>query len=193
MTAVPKHKMSLEEYFEFDKNAEGNYEYFDGEIFEMSSVSPNHATIEVNLIAKLNPQANKKGCRVFPANLRIKVPMLPTYRYPDLSVACGARFVEIGGLECLENPILIVEVLSESTERYDLGKKFIEYKSIESFAEYLLIDSTEKVVFLYQKHNEKFWLRSDYVEGETFHLNTLEIEISLDEIYQGVEFSTEKE
>jgi Uma2 family endonuclease len=190
MTAIPKTKMSLEEYFELDKNAEGNFEYFNGEIFEMSGVSPNHATIEMNLAEMVNPKARKKDCRAFPANLRVKVPMLPTYRYPDLSVVCGkAEFVEIGGLQCLANPILIVEVLSDSTEKHDQGEKFREYKSIESFNEYLLISSTEKVVVLYQKHNEKFWLRSDYVTGESFHLNSLDFDVSVDEIYQGVEFS----
>ncbi len=192
MSAVPKEKYTLAEYFDLDKNAEGNFEYFDGEIFEMSGVSPNHATIEVNLITKFSPRANNKGCRVFPANLRVKVPALPTYRYPDLSVACGeAKFVETGGLQCLANPILVVEVLSDSTERYDQGEKFREYKSIETFAEYLLISSTEKVVVLYQKHNEKFWLRSDYVTGENFHLNTLDFEVSVDEIYQDVDFPIE--
>lgn len=194
MSAVPKEKYTLEEYFELDKNAEGNFEYFDGEIFEMSRVSPNHATIEVNLITKLNPTAQNRGCRVFPANLRIKVPTLPTYRYPDLSVVCGgAKFIEISGLQCLENPSLIVEVLSDSTEKYDRGEKFREYKSIESFNEYLLISSTDKNVTLLQKHNERFWLQSDYVTNEAFHLNTLDVDINVDELYQGVEFSTNNE
>ena len=194
MSAVPKEKYTLEEYFELDKNAEGNFEYFDGEIFEMSGVSPNHARIEMTLAVKLGPQANKKGCEAFPANLRIKVPLLPTYRYPDLSVVCGgAKFIEISGLQCLENPNLIVEVLSDSTEKYDLGEKFREYKSIESFNEYLLISSTSKNVTLYQKHNERFWLQSDYVTNEAFHLNTLDVDINVDELYQGVEFSTDNE
>ena len=188
MTALPKRKYTLEDYFELDKNAEGNFEYFDGEIFEMSGVSPEHATIEVNLISKLNPVAGKRGCRVFPANLRIKVPVLPTYRYPDLSVVCGETvFEEIQGLQCLVNPILIVEVLSESTEFYDRGEKYRQYKSIESFREYLLVSQTDKFMTLFQKHNERFWLQSDYIAGETLHLNTLDLDLNVDEVYQGVE------
>ncbi|MCY7375549.1 MAG: Uma2 family endonuclease [Pyrinomonadaceae bacterium] len=188
MTAEPKRKYTLEEYFELDKNAEGNFEYFDGEIFEMSGVSPEHATIEMNLAEILNPVARKRGCRAFPANLRIKVPVLPTYRYPDLSVAYGETvFVEIQGLQCLVNPILIVEVLSESTEFYDRGEKFRQYKSIESFREYLLVSQTEKIITLFQKHNERFWLQGDYVAGESFHLNTLDFDLTVDEIYQDVE------
>lgn len=193
MTAVPKKKYTLAEYFELDREAEGNFEYHNGEIIEMSGVSPNHARIEINLIVKLSLKANERGCEIFPANLRVKVPDLPTYRYPDLTVACGgAKFVEIGGLQCLENPMLIVEVLSDSTESYDQGEKFRLYKSIETFREYLLVSQDTPNVTLYQKHNEKFWLRSDYTLGETLELTTLDLELSVDEIFQGVEFKPTK-
>lgn len=192
MTALPKRKYTLEEYFELDKNAEGNFEYFDGEIFEMSGVSPEHATIEMNLAEIFNPIARRRGCRAFPANLRIKVPALPTYRYPDLSVVCGETvFEEIQGLQCLVNPMLIVEVLSESMEFYDRGEKYRQYKSIESFQEYLLVSQTAEFVTLFQKHNEKFWLQSDYITGESFHLNTLDLDLQVDEIYQGVEIKSQ--
>ncbi|MBX7174601.1 MAG: Uma2 family endonuclease [Pyrinomonadaceae bacterium] len=189
MTAIPKSKMTLEEYFEFDKNAEGNFEYFNGEIFEMSGVSVEHATIEMNLAEIINPVARKKGCRAFPANLRIKVPILPTYRYPDLSAVCGkAQFIEVSGLQCLVNPGLIVKVLSDSTEKYDRGDKFREYKSIESFREYLLISSTGKNITHYLKHNDRFWLQSDYISGESLHITTLDFDLNVDELYDGVEF-----
>lgn len=192
MTAVPKEKMSLEEYFEFDKTAEGNFEYFDGEIFEMSGVSPNHARIERNLTFRLTPKAFEKGCEVFPANLRIKVPALPTYRYPDLSVVFGETvFQEIGGLQCLVNPVLIVEVLSDSTESYDRGEKFRLYKSIESFREYLLVSQDSPNITHYQKHHERFWLQSDYTTGESIKIATLDFELSVDEVYQGISFDTE--
>ncbi len=192
MAALPKQKYTLEEYFELDKNAEGNFEYFDGEVFEMSGVSPEHATIEMNLAEILNPVARKRGCRAFPANLRIKVPVLPNYRYPDLSVVCGEIvFEEIQGLQCLVNPILIVEVLSESTEFFDRGEKYRQFKSIESFREYLLVSQTDKFITLFQKHNERFWLQSDYVAGETLHLNTLDLDLNVDEVYQGVEIKSQ--
>lgn len=138
--SIAETKYTLEEYFELDKNAEGSFEYFDGEIFEMSGVSRQHATIEMNLAEIINPAARNRSCQAFPANLRIKVPVLPTYRYPDLSVVCGeAIFERIASLDCLVNPILIIEVLSESTEKYDRGEKFRQYKSIASFREYLLV------------------------------------------------------
>ena len=190
MTPNPIRKMTLDEYFEFDKNAEGNFEYFDGEVFEMSGVSSQHSTIELNLAEKLNPQVRLKGCRAFSANFRIKPKSVLTYRYPDLSVVCRSpEFIVIGGLQCLVNPNLIVEVLSDSTEKFDRGDKFREYKFIESFSEYLLISSTSVGTTLFQQHNGRFWLQSDYSAGEAFHLKTLNFDLNVDELYQGVEFS----
>jgi Uma2 family endonuclease len=190
MTPNPKAKMTLEEYFEFDKNAEGNFEYFDGETFEMSGDSVQHSTLEINLAEKLNPHVRARGCQAFSANFRIKPPIVPTYRYPDFSVVCGRpEFLDVGGLQCLANPNLIVEVLSDSVERYDRGEKFREYKSIESFQEYLLISSTSISVTLFQKHNERFWLQSDYAAAEPFHMKTLDLEVNVDDLYQGVDFS----
>jgi Uma2 family endonuclease len=189
MTAIPIKKNTLEEYFELDRNAEGNFEYFSGEVFEMSGVSVNHATIEMNLAEILNPIARKKGCRAFPANLKVKVPTIPPYRYPDLSVVCGqANFEEIGGLQALTNPILIIEVLSDSTEKFDRGEKFRQYKLIESFREYLLIEQNGKNVTLFQKHNDRFWLQSDYVEGESLKITTLDFDLPVNDLYRDVEF-----
>jgi len=192
MTALPKQKMSLEEYFELDRNAEGNFEYFNGEIFEMSGVSVNHVRIERNLLNELTDKAFEKGCEVFPVNLRVKVPALLTYRYPDLSIICGElKFEEIGGLQCLVNPVLLLEVLSESSESYDRGEKFRLYKTIESFREYVLVSSRSKDVTHYLKHNDRFWLQSDYVAGESLHITTLGFDLNIDEIYREIEFINE--
>lgn len=190
MTPNPITRMTLEEYFEFDRNAEGNFEYFEGEIFEMSGVSVEHSTLEINLAVKLDPRARAMGCSSFSANFRIKPPGIPTYRYADFSIVCGKPgFVDISGLQCLTNPNLIIEILSDSTEKFDRAGKFSEYKSLDSFTEYLLISSTGIGVWLFQRHHERFWLQSEYSAGEVFHLNVLDINIDVDELYDGVEFS----
>ncbi len=189
MTAVPEKKITLEEYLELDKNAEGRFEYHNGYVFEMSGVSIKHADIEANLMTILKNKLASRDCKVNPANVRIKVPKLPTYRYADLSALCGERIVgQIAGLDVLINPSLIVEVLSPSTAYYDRGEKFTEYKSIESFKEYLLVDQNKESVTLYTKHNEKFWFQSEYVSGETLKLESLDCELKVDEIYQGIIF-----
>lgn len=192
MTAVPSRKMSLEEYFEFDKNSEGRFEYFDGKVFELSGVSVQHADIEANLIALLKRELDSRDCRVNPANVRIKVPKLPTYRYADLSALCEERVIEkIADIDVLVNPSLIVEVLSPSTERYDRGEKFSEYKSIASFREYLLVSQEKKFVTLFTKYNDRFWFQSEYGDGEELRLESLDCSLKVDDIYDGINFESE--
>lgn len=189
MLAALKQKYSLEEYFEFDGNSEGKFEWRNGRVVEISGVSLNHGSLEVRLSYLFGKNARNTDCEAFPSSMKVSVPALPTYRYPDLSVACGeAKFIEIGGLQCLANPVLLVEVLSESTESYDRGEKFRQYKSIESFREYLLISSQSANVTHYLKHNDRFWLQSDYVAGELLHITTLDFDLVVDEIYQGITF-----
>ena len=179
--------MTLEEYLEFDYNAEGRYEYFNGEGFEMSGGSPEHSLLGNRVGRLLGNKIETKGCLVFNTEVQIKVPSLPPYRYADVSALCGKPIYEdLGNQRLLINPTLIVEVLSPSTEKYDRDLKFKEYKSIESLQHYLLISQSEKFVTLYTRHNEKFWFQSEYVEGETLLLESLECDLSVDEIYQGI-------
>jgi Uma2 family endonuclease len=191
MAALAKTKMSLEEYLEFDFSAEGRFEYFDGKVFEMGA-SPEHSEIQSSLNAILRSKTILKGCKVYTSELGVKVPKLLPYRYPDLTVVCGnPEFEEIGGLRRLLNPVLIVEVLSDSTEKFDKGEKFTAYKSIPSLKEYLLISQHKKFVTLYTKYNEKFWFQSEYESGETLKLESLECELNVDEIYAGITFELE--
>lgn len=192
MSAKPKPHYTLDEYFELERNSEERFEYFNGEVFNMSGVQPIHARLETTLLTMLNTNAQKKGCHVFPANLRVVVPSLPPYRYPDLTALCGEpQFEEVRGLQCLTNPALIIEILSPSTEVFDMREKFKHYKSIPSFYEYVLVSQNSKDITHYLKQTKKFWRQSQYGEGETFRIETLDLELSVDEIYQGINFDSE--
>ncbi len=193
MGAIPitSQQMTLEEYLEFDHNAEGRYEYFDGEVVEMSGGSPEHSLLGNRIGFLLQRELIRENCSVYNSEVQIKVPTMLPYRYGDVSALCGQPIYEdLGNQRLLVNPTLIVEVLSPSTALYDRGEKFAEYKSIESFREYLLIAQDKKFVTLYTKHNEKFWFQSEYFEGETLKLESLDCELSVDEIYQGIAFET---
>jgi Uma2 family endonuclease len=189
MSAIPitSQQMTLEEYLEFDYNAEGRYEYFDGEVIEMSGESPEHSLLGSQINFLLRRELNPKGCLVFQSDVRIKVPAMLPYRFGDASALCGKPIYEDLGKSRLHvNPTLIVEVLSPSTENYDREEKFKAYKSIESLREYILVSQVKKFVTLYAKHNEKFWFQSEYVEGETLKIESLDCQLSVDEIYQGI-------
>lgn len=187
MTAVPKEKMSLEEYLEFDFNAEGRYEYFDGEVYEMSGGSPEHSLLVSRIGRLLGNQLDPKGCLVFQSDVKIKVPKLPPYRYSDVSALCGKPIYEqLINQKLLVNPTLIVEVLSPSTEKYDRASKFKAYKSIESLHNYLLVWQDEKFIMLLTRHNENFWFQNEFGSGEVVKIESLDCELNVDEIYQGI-------
>ncbi len=187
MSALPIKNMTLEEYLEFDYNAEGRYEYFDGEIIEMSGGSPEHSLLGNRIGFLLQRELIEKNCSVYNSEVQIKVPRLLPYRYGDVSALCGNPIYEdLGKQKLLVNPSLIVKVLSPSTESYDREEKFKAYKSIKSLREYLLVSQTKKFITLYVRHNEKFWFQSEYVEGETLTLESLECELIVDEIYHGI-------
>ncbi len=190
MSVQIKPRYTLEEYFKLEKKSEERYEFYNGEVFCMSGVSPNHAQIETNLITSLNSKLRDRGCRVFPANMRIKVPAAPPYRYPDVVVVCDKPIYEkIGGIDTLTNPMLIIEVLSASTEAYDRGDKFTYYKSIASFREYLLVAQHRPHITHYSKREDGRWSYEEIneIDGH-INLQSLNCVLTLAEVYRGVDF-----
>lgn len=192
MSAIPKRRYTLEEYFELDKSSEERYEFFDGEVVAMTGARLSHNRIASNLIAGIRSRLGEQSCEVLPADMRIKAPKAPPYRYADVVVVCGPLITEdIGGLEALVNPHLIVEILSPNTEAYDRGAKFLAYQSIESFQEYLLIAQDRPYVTHYERQPDGHWLRADIegLESEVI-LSSFDCVISLRDIYANVEFSS---
>lgn len=190
MSSQPERKYTLEEYFELERTSNERYEYWNGEVFRMSGASDSHVLIETNLITFFNNHLRARGCRVFSANMRIKVPSLPPYRYSDISALCGkAIFERVGGLDTLTNPSLIIEILSDSTEAYDRGDKFTHYKSIPSFKEYLLIAQHRPHVTHYSRQIDNSWSYNEVNElAATLFLASLEVVVEMEEIYEGVVF-----
>lgn len=192
MSTQPKTRLTIEEYIELDKNSEERFEYFDGEVFNMSGVHPNHSRLELRLARLFGDQIEKRGCTIFSSNLRIKVPSMLPYRYPDLSILCSKpEFEEHSGLLCLLNPVVLIEVLSPSTEAFDRGDKFTHYKSIPSFRDYLLIAQNKKNITHYVKQSERAWLQTEYSDGEILQIASLDCELDVDALYSGINFESE--
>lgn len=188
--AMPKYKYSLEEYLDMDAKSEARLEYWDGEIFDMSGANDSHDQVESNVHTSLRMQFKGRSCRVFTANMRIRVPSMPPYRYGDVSALCGQpQFVKIGGVDVLTNPALIIEVLSTSTESYDRGDKFTHYKSIPSFCEYLLIAQHRPHVSQYIRQDDGSWLQREFNDlADVVKLTSVACALSLQEIYEHVTF-----
>ena len=190
MSTWPNRRYTLEQYFALELSSDEKYEYFDGDVFAMSGASLAHEQIIANLIVSLRNNLRGRPCHVLPSNTRIKVPSLPPYRYPDVTALCEAPSTEvIGGLEVLVNPRLIVEVLSPATEAYDRGDKFTHYKSIETFAEYVLIAQHRPHVTHYVKGADGKWSYEEFNDlAQTLRITSLECSLGLRDLYEAIAF-----
>lgn len=187
MSAHPAPRMTPEEYLALDRAAEFKSEYFDGDIFAMSGGSLEHARLGARLATELNNALAGRNCAVYGSDARVRATRT-TYLYPDVSVVCGE--VRREGSDVLLNPILIVEVLSDSTERYDRGLKFARYRRIESLEEYVLVAQAEPRVEVFRRQADGSWSLWEYEGAEAAaRLQSLGVAIPLARLYQDIEFS----
>lgn len=192
MNAQPQEKtgMSPEDYLEFERTSEIRHEYFNGEIFAMVGASLNHNQIHVNVLTELRNQLKTSPCRPFSNDMRVKVQEIDKYTYPDIVIVCGDIELEkTGGMETLINPVVIIEILSNSTEAYDRGTKFQHYRLIPSLQEYILISQYSCLVEKFIRGDEGSWLYFSYEEmGQIMIIKAIKCELPLQEIYHQVEF-----
>jgi Uma2 family endonuclease len=187
---MPQHYFSLDEYFALEQASDARWEYWDGELVCMSGGSKEHSIISSNVLYQLQRQLGD-DCRAFTANLPVKTPTLPPYRYPDATVACGElRFERIRTVDALLNPLLIVEVLSPSTATHDFEDKFTAYQAIPSFREYLLIAQDAPRITHYTRQADGKWTRHDVTGLDaTLTLDCIGGALSLRDIYKDVKFA----
>lgn len=187
---TPRHFYTLAEYFALERTGDARYEYWDGDIICMSGGSEQHARISGNVYFTLRQQLTGGQCETFTADLPIKTPQLPPYRYPDVSAACGkAEFEKVEGIDALTNPTLIVEVLSPATERRDHHEKRMAYQAIPSLMEYLLIaQDAPHVTHLLRQGGT--WTRAEYDNLEaTVELSSIGCMLAPRDVYLGINFA----
>lgn len=191
MATQPNPYFSPEEYLAMERVSEVKHEYFQGEIFALAGTSANHNQIVVNIIAALRPQMRKRGCRIYASEMRVNIPHTGLYTYPDISALCGTPRFEDDHLDTLLNPAIIVEVLSPSTEQYDRGKKFEQYRTLASLAEYLLIAQDSYHLEHYIRQENASWLltEADSLEVD-IDLPSIACRLTLAEVYEDVEIDT---
>ena len=187
MSSLPNYYLSAEEYLTIERKAEYKSEYVDGVMYAMAGSSERHNLIAGNIITELNIQLRTTPCKVYPSDLKVRVPDSRKFFYPDVSVVCGETKFADDERDVILNPVLIVEVLSESTAAFDRGKKFQSYQQIESLQEYLLVAQDEYVLEHYLRQETGHWLYTK-VSGlnETIVLPTLRCQLTLQSIYNKV-------
>ncbi|MBC6430300.1 Uma2 family endonuclease [Nostoc sp. HG1] len=178
-----------EEYLNLEETAEYKSEYIDGQIIPMAGGTVNHNQIALNLSTELNFAFKKQNYRVFMGDIRLWILQKRTYTYPDVMILAGEPEFFNNRMDIILNPQIIVEVLSKSTKGYDREDKFQAYRTISTFQEYLLIDQTRIHVDQFSKTGKKQWALREYdEEDEAIALVTVPFEISLQDIYNKVNF-----
>lgn len=189
MSLQPQSYLSPADYLVIERNAEFKSEYFNGEMFAMSGASEAHNIIVVNVSAELRQHLKKRPCKLYANDMRVKVSPTGLYTYPDLVVVCGQAQFNDAHLDTLLNPTLIIEVLSDSTEAYDRGRKFAHYRSLASLAEYVLIAQDRPQVESYRRQPDQHWLLTESRSLESvLRLDSIDGDLALAEVYDKVEF-----
>jgi Uma2 family endonuclease len=156
------------EYLGFEASSNVRHEFLDGQIYAMAGGTPEHAALAAAVITLLGPQLRGGECRPYNSDLRVRTPSGLT-TYPDVTVICGARQIDTVDSLAITNPILIVEVMSRSTEEYDSGDKFEHYESCASLREYVLVSHRERSVEV-RSRGEEGWRTTVGREGEVAEL-----------------------
>jgi Uma2 family endonuclease len=189
MSTLPRLPMTEPEYLAYDLAHEGKHELVNGDVVAMAGVSENHSTVQTNLIAWLRVQLRGRPCRAHGSDLRVLVAETGMYAYPDLTVVCGAAEFTDTNPPSLRNPTLLVEVVSESTEGYDLGSKAAHYRHRASVKALLFVDSRRQWVQLQVRNADGTWTLSERTDGAAT-ISALALDLPLQEIYEGVVFGT---
>jgi Uma2 family endonuclease len=179
-------RVSPEEYLERERQAETRSEYRDGVIVAMSGASLRHGRMVRNLISLLDRRL-EGSCEVFATDLRLGVRAANLYTYPDVMVICGEPESTDERQDIVLNPVVIIEVLSKSTEKYDRGEKFTNYRMIPSLKEYLLAAQDEVRVEHWSKQADGEWSATEYKEPDAVvRLESIGVELAVADIYRKV-------
>lgn len=180
-------KMSPEAFLAFERASDQKHEYRDGEIVAMSGARRAHNKISTNVSGLIWQNLQGKDCESYASEMRVWVPKSKLYTYPDIVVVCGTPEFVDDEFDTLLNPVLIVEILSESTESYDRGEKFKNYRSIASLREYVLISQTSFSIEKYVRHGDGFWMLSEASGLDSgITLESIDCRISLSDAYDKV-------
>lgn len=194
MATQPKPYLTPEAYLALEREAEVKHEYYAGEIFAFADASEAHNLIVANLVREPGNQLRERPCKAYPSDMRVKVGPTGLYTYPDVVVVCGEARFDDAHRDTLLNPTLLVEVLSPSTEGYDRGKKFEQYRKPDSLQEYLVIAQEERHVEHYARRSDNQWLlwETDSPEAAV-ELASVGCRLGVAALYEKVDFDLENE
>lgn len=189
MTIVraPHHRYSWHDYVKLAADSNVKLEFFDGEIFAMAGGTPAHSALAMAVGVQLGGQLEGKACRAFNSDLRIRVPATGLGTYPDVSIVCGKPETDPEDPNSVINPTVLVEVTSASTEAYDRGEKFDNFRRLPSLQEYVLVSHRERCIEVLRRGKGSEWVRTEARTQAIARLESVGCELSVDRVYAGLE------
>lgn len=189
--AAPKYNYyTIEDYLAIERESVSNkYELHEGALITMQGASRSHVRIVRNLISSIDNHLQEDDCEVFSNDLKVAVKSLDSVLYPDLVISCDESQTYDDHDDILLNPVVIIEVLSPSTEKYDRNNKFSYYQHIDAFREYILVDSTKYALSIFSKSESGKWLNAEIHDlSANLTIQSINFTLPLSQIYRRVSF-----
>ncbi len=192
MAAQPKTDFfTAAEYLAMEREADHKSEFFKGEVFAMAGASNNHTIVTGNIFVGIGLSLKGKSCRAYTSDMRLHIPENSLFTYPNVMVVCGKKeFLKDTDLDTILNPVLIVEVLSDSTESYDRGKKFELYRGLSSLREYVLVSAVKRYsIERFFLNGQGIWEFADSqdLENGFVTLQSIGLDLYLKNVYADIE------
>ena len=179
--------VSYAEYLAFERDSEAKHEYVNGQIYAMSGGTPEHGRLAWNLMGLLHEALRGRPCTAFTSDVRVRIPATGRATYPDVSVVCGKLERDTEDADAITNPIVLVEVLSPSTESSDRGDKFLHYRRLPSLREYVLVAQDAPRIEVFSRGQDErgeTWVMTEAGPGQVARLPSLGVELAVDDVYR---------
>lgn len=176
--------MSFASYVAAEPGSDVKHEWLAGEVWAMSGGTPEHAALASAMAYQLGRALEGRPCRIFSSDLRIRISTTGLATYPDLTVVCGRLEVDPEDASTVTNPLLLVEVLSDSTEAYDRGEKFAHYRRIPSLREVVLVSQREPRIEVFTRTDDGAWRLREWRKGERVELTSVGCTLAVDDVYR---------
>jgi Uma2 family endonuclease len=178
--------MSYEEYLAWESTQEMRHEYWDGEVVSMAGATLKHNRISLNLYKTLDDALVDRPCEIYIADVKVQIQPRRKYFYPDVVVTCDERDRQESNFVAF--PCLIIEVLSPSTESFDRGFKFSQYRKFETLQEYVLVQVDQPIVEVFQRNELRQWVFFEYGLSDRLFLKSVNVEIAVSDLYRQIQF-----
>jgi Uma2 family endonuclease len=182
MADAAKRRASYAEYLALEESSERKHEYVSGAIVAMAGGTIEHGRLVSRITVLLSTALAGRPCVVLPADVRVRIRAADRATYPDVHVVCGQVERDPDDEHALVNPMVIVEVLSDSTAESDRGDKFADYRRLGSLREYVLVSQRERRIDVYRRDGRR-WVLDEHRRGEVLRLEAIDVELAVDDIY----------